>query len=69
MITTLRELAEYVQRREGELAPGSETSNLSAFVAEYGYLSEILDGDAADRPVSADVAAEWVEAYDALEEE
>ena len=42
---TILDLAVLVQKRELELAPGSETIILGGFVAAYDYVSRILNDD------------------------
>jgi len=66
---TLMDLAELVDEKEKELAYGSETSVLGAFVNEYDYVSSILSGDT-DLDVNMDVTdayAGYEEAYRSYE--
>lgn len=41
----LKKLAEYVAEMEAELAPGSETSLLTGFVSDYGFVSEARESN------------------------
>ena len=67
---TLRDLAEFVQEKEATLAPGSETAILGAFVRDFDYISDIINGESALDP-EQDVTDEYhafEEAYRRMEE-
>jgi len=67
---TLRDLAKLVQEKEAELAPGSETAILGAFVRDFDYVFSILDGDSELDP-EKDVTDEYhafAEAYRRMED-
>jgi len=64
---TLRDLAEYIEEREGTLAAGSETCLLGAFVQEYDCTQSIIDGEQGDEPIAQWVFDAWVRAYELLE--
>ena len=60
----LRELAEYVQDKELELAYGSETPIKGAFVDEFGFISDAMDDDAIGSvKIDSDVLNQFKEAY------
>jgi len=63
----LRDLAEYIEEREGTLAAGSETCLLGAFVQEYDCTQRIIDGEQGDAPLAQWVFDAWVRAYELLE--
>jgi hypothetical protein len=42
---TIKDLAEYIEEREAELAHGSETILLDGFVRDYDHVGSVLDGD------------------------
>ncbi len=65
---SLKKLAEFVKEMERELAPGSETSLLTPFVAEYDHISEILDAEE-DVMIDAEDYNAWVDSYNNLEKE
>ncbi len=60
---TLRDLAELVAEKEGEFAPGSETSLYGGFVASYDHVSSILFNG-----TSLDVNCDETEAYNLYQE-
>lgn len=55
---TIADLVELVERREGELAPGSETSVLSGFVAAYDCTQSLLEERGAERISDDDPTAD-----------
>ena len=62
---TLTDLARYVEEKEKELAYGSETTILGAFVDEFDYTDAIISGDTLLNP-DQDVTkaySQYVEAY------
>lgn len=65
---SLKELAEKIKEYETEVAPGSETSNLGAFVYQYDYISAILEADE-DVMIPADDYDMWIESYEDLAKE
>lgn len=62
---TLKDLAELVKAKEAELAPGSETTLLGAFVSEYDYTDRCIE-DRGDEEIDEDTYQEWVDAYKKL---
>jgi hypothetical protein len=60
---TLSDLALMAQQYEREIAPGSETSQLSSIVQRYDYLSAIIDGD-----TTLDTVADVTDAYIEIEQ-
>ena len=60
---TLRDLAELVQEKEAEFAPGSETAILGAFVREFDYVSSVIHGES-----NLDPEQDATEEYHAFEE-
>lgn len=70
---TLRDLAELVQRRERDLAPGSETSILADMVGDYTYPQRIIAGETSGTINDPDSDATeayhlYARAYDRLEQ-
>lgn len=61
----LKKLASFVKEKENELAYGSETSLLSAFVLEFGFLSNAIESRRLINATHYDI---WVDAYAKYEE-
>ena len=59
------DLAEFVAEKESELAYGSETCMLGAFVDAYGYVDEAKEDNTI---ISDDEHQLWVDAYAKYEE-
>ena len=64
---TLKQLAELIQERETDLAPGSETALLGVFVNEYDYTDTCIN-ERADEQVEDWVYDAWKEAYNKMEQ-
>jgi len=62
----LKDLAELIARKESELAYGSETCLLGAFVGAYGYVEEARN-DVTTIISNAEYRM-WVDAYEKYEE-
>lgn len=65
---TLGELARLVEKRDSEIAYGSETILFLQFTNEYGTIGEVLN-ERADELVSDEVYKSWKNAYDAFEQD
>jgi hypothetical protein len=63
---TLRELAELVNEREGDLAYGSETGLLGAFVDKYATTDACIH-ERGEEPVSDEEYQAWADAYAKME--
>ena len=55
------DLAAMVREHEAQLAPGSETALLGAFVAEFGHVADLEEAD--PEPVSDETYRVWANAY------
>lgn len=64
---TMRELAELIREREADLAYGSETGLLGAFVHEHGHVQDCIY-ERGDEIVSDEEYQAWAEAYDRMEQ-
>lgn len=63
---TLRELAELVEEREGDLAYGSETGLLGSFVFAYTTTQDCIEGRG-DEQIEDEEYQAWADAYDKME--
>lgn len=63
---TLRELAELVEEREGDLAYGSETGLLGVFVGAYTTTQDCIE-ERGDEQIEDDEYQAWAGAYDKME--
>ena len=64
---TIKDLAELVETRERDLAYGSETILLGAFVAQYDCTSRLKE-EKGETPIPDEEYTAWEKAYDLIKQ-
>ena len=64
---TIKDLAELIETRERDLAYGSETILLGAFVAQYDCTNRLKE-EKGETPVPDEEYTAWEKAYDLMEQ-